>query len=547
MREIDLRREQRGALDPPIVLGGHVAERRRQQGSADAIADGGDLVLVRGFFDRLESGEDALLHIGVEALRGVARVRVDPGDDENRQPLRDRPADEGFFRIEIEDVEFVDPGGHDQQGTPQDLVGRGRILDELDEIVAEHDLAGRRREVDADLERPWIGLAQLQLSAACFHVLGEHLRTAHQIGPVLLEGFANELRIQRHEIRRRKGGGELAHVELRLVARVGIDILGFQHHVLGPFCRVDIGLAQEIEEGILRPGRIPEPPIGRIGRLCRRHLLALEAAQGIGPKSDQPARQPRLRLDRALRLAQPPFGDLAERSGNLGDLGAGQGRAVAAKARRDIRMGSARRLIGQTAEIGGKRLKIEVGGRSFGLLLRPGCGGLPFRFSGVHVLRGAGLRCCPFTLRGGANRPRAERRIDAHVEAAHVEAAHAEAALVEAALVETWGKPTLGRPIWGKPAPAPPLRGARPLRRGGTRCGWGFLRADRCSRHVLRHHRPHLRCCLAARGSRPDGVEPFRPAGPAVFRLARHDALGIQVGRAGRRGPLWVTLTPHAR
>ena len=80
-------------------------------------------------------------------------------------------------------------GGTISKGRRKTSSSRGRILDELDEIVAEHDLAGRRREVDADLKRPWIGLAQLQLSAACFHVLGEHLRTAHQIGPVLLAGF----------------------------------------------------------------------------------------------------------------------------------------------------------------------------------------------------------------------------------------------------------------------------------------------------------------------------------------------------------------------
>ena len=156
-------------------------------------------------------------------------------------------------------------------------------MNELDEIVAEHHRAGGDREVDADLECGSIGLAQPQLATPGLDVLGKHLRATHQIGAVLLDRLADELGIERHEIRGRERARELAHIELRLVARVSVDSVGFLHHILGPACRVHIGLAQKVEEGIFGPGRVLEAPVALIVRLRLRHLLALKTAQRVAP------------------------------------------------------------------------------------------------------------------------------------------------------------------------------------------------------------------------------------------------------------------------
>ena len=53
------------------------------------------------------------------------------------------------------------------------LVGGRRLLDELDEVVLEDDLAGRHREIAADLEGRQIRLADPQQILGLIQVFGE--------------------------------------------------------------------------------------------------------------------------------------------------------------------------------------------------------------------------------------------------------------------------------------------------------------------------------------------------------------------------------------
>jgi len=55
-------------------------------------------------------------------------------------------------RAEIEHVIFHDPGWNDQHRLGHDALSRGLVLNELHQLVAEHDLARRHGEVLADLE-----------------------------------------------------------------------------------------------------------------------------------------------------------------------------------------------------------------------------------------------------------------------------------------------------------------------------------------------------------------------------------------------------------
>src|SRR5213075_727525 len=98
-----------------------------------------------------ERGERAFAHVVLERLAGEIGVRVDPGNDEYGEALVHAPPDERLLRREIEDVELVDPGRHDQQGPREHRRGRRRILDELHQIVFENDLAGRERQTAANL------------------------------------------------------------------------------------------------------------------------------------------------------------------------------------------------------------------------------------------------------------------------------------------------------------------------------------------------------------------------------------------------------------
>ena len=279
-----------------------------------------DLALAGRRLDGVERREDALAHVVAEALLGVARVGVDPGDHEHGQALRHRPADEALLGVEVEDVELVDPGRHDQERAAQHRLGRRRVLDELDEIVAEHDLARRVRHVDPDLEALRVRLAHLELAAAGLDVLGEHLHAAHEIGAVLLDRRADELGVRGEEVRGRQRARQLPDVELGLVAGVLVEPFRLLDERLGPARGDEIGLLEEVEDRVLRPLRVLEAGILRIRRRDRGGGLALHPLQRRRPEVEEGRAEAGLRLDRLLRVDEPVLGDLAEGLDVVGGL-----------------------------------------------------------------------------------------------------------------------------------------------------------------------------------------------------------------------------------
>ena len=132
------------------------------------------LVFAGRLFDGVERGDRALADVVFEGLLRELRVGIDPGDAEYGEPLIDAPFDEGLFRRQIEHVELVDPGRHDQQRPLEHRRGRRRVLDELHQLVLENHLAGRRRQIAPDLEHRGIRLADAQIAAAGLDVLGQH-------------------------------------------------------------------------------------------------------------------------------------------------------------------------------------------------------------------------------------------------------------------------------------------------------------------------------------------------------------------------------------
>ena len=205
-----------------------------KQRAADAIADGVDLVLAGRELDRIERGERAFVHVVLEAFLGEVGVGIDPGDAEHGEALVDAPFDEGFFRRQVEHVELVDPGRHDQQRPLEHHRRRRRVLDELHQLVLEDDLAGRDREIAPDLEHRGVRLADLEIAAAGLDVLGEHVHAADQIVGIAQDRLAQQFRIGQHEVRRRHRVGDLPDVELGLLPGVRIEIGGVADQLLGP-------------------------------------------------------------------------------------------------------------------------------------------------------------------------------------------------------------------------------------------------------------------------------------------------------------------------
>ena len=181
LHEIDERNEIGRALDAIVAFRCQISERRCEQRSAKTISDAIHRTLVSGFFDCRHRRDRALEHIVLEALVSQACVRIDPGDDEDRVPLFDTPADERILWLEIEDVEFVDPRRNDQQRRFTYLLCHRRVLDELDHFVLENDLARRRRNIFAEPERIHIRHSNAEAALSALQVVKQIRQAAEQV------------------------------------------------------------------------------------------------------------------------------------------------------------------------------------------------------------------------------------------------------------------------------------------------------------------------------------------------------------------------------
>ena len=222
-------------------------------------------------------------HVVLEGLARQLGVGIDPGDAEHRQPAIDAPFDERAVGGQIEHVELVDPRRHDQDRPLEHGLGRRRVLDQLDEVVLIDDLAGRDREIAADLEGIGVGLADAQIAAAGRDVLGQHVHPARQVLGIRRQRLAQELRIGEHEIRRRDRVGDLADVEVGLLLRERIEPFGILDQMVGPGHRQEIGLLEEVEELVARPFGVAEALVLRARLGHRLGLLAGHALDRAGP------------------------------------------------------------------------------------------------------------------------------------------------------------------------------------------------------------------------------------------------------------------------
>ena len=152
LAEIGLRREQRDGGEPVIVFARHGRRGDGEQRAADAIADSVDLLGGQDGIDGIERRHDAFSAIGVEGDVAVLRRRVPPGHHEHGEAALDQIAHQRIVRGQIEHVIFHDPGRDDQHRLGHDALSGRFVLDELHQLVAEHDLARRDGEVLAHFQ-----------------------------------------------------------------------------------------------------------------------------------------------------------------------------------------------------------------------------------------------------------------------------------------------------------------------------------------------------------------------------------------------------------
>ncbi len=217
--------EQSRGADAIVAAGGEPGEEAGGERAADAVADD-----VRALFPglaphRIERGENAPREIVLEAHMAEFFVRIDPGDEEDGESLGHREAHEAVPRSHVEDVVLVDPGRHDEQRHAADLLGRGRILDELEQLVAEHDLAWRGGEVASELEGLATRGADPEPAVTALDVREQLLEAAQQAFPAGLDRPPQHHRVRLGEVRRRDRMEIEAQVEIELASRAAVELV----------------------------------------------------------------------------------------------------------------------------------------------------------------------------------------------------------------------------------------------------------------------------------------------------------------------------------
>ena len=126
--------------DPVEVTGGgEVGEHHRGEHAARADAEQGDLVLARDLLGRRHRLDDRLA-VGVQPPVGVPGVGVAPGDAVDLLAAGDEVLDQAALLGEVDHVVLVDRRRHDQQRDLADLGGLRGVLDQLEDVGAQHHL-----------------------------------------------------------------------------------------------------------------------------------------------------------------------------------------------------------------------------------------------------------------------------------------------------------------------------------------------------------------------------------------------------------------------
>jgi hypothetical protein len=172
-----------------------------------------------------------------------------------------RPLDEGVRRLEVEDVEFVDPRRNDQQRPLRHFLGGRRVLQKLDQVVLVDDLARRHRDVLADLEGLEIGHADLELPLAALQVLEQVFQALHQVLAAAVDGGAQHFRIGQHEVARRHRVDELAGIEVDLARGLVVQTVDVLHGRLHPARGQQVRLLDEVEHLVVLPGDVLEAAV----------------------------------------------------------------------------------------------------------------------------------------------------------------------------------------------------------------------------------------------------------------------------------------------
>ena len=163
-------------------------------------------------------------------------------------------------------------GGMMSSGRFHAFLVDGLVLDELHELVLEHDLARRGRDVDAELEGLGVGHRDLELAAAALDVVQEVVQALDEVLSARGDGFAEHLRIGQREVRRRQRVDVLAREEVDLLLRVLVEAVHARDLVVHPARGDEVALLDVVEQEVLVPVLVLEALVAVRGHGDRRRV-----------------------------------------------------------------------------------------------------------------------------------------------------------------------------------------------------------------------------------------------------------------------------------
>ena len=211
-------------------------------------------------------------------------VGIDPRYDKYSVPLIDQPLHQRVFRLQVEDIEFIDPCWHHQQRRFEYFLRCRLILDELYQVVLVNDLAFGERKVAAYFKGAFVGHADAQLALTTLHILEHVFKPVHKIFTVAVDGGFQHFRIGDEEIGGRKRIDELARIEINFARGVRVHAGDILDRMLQPARGQQIGLFHEIEYGVLFPRLVLEAPVLTVRHDHRLLFVAQQAVSGILPQ-----------------------------------------------------------------------------------------------------------------------------------------------------------------------------------------------------------------------------------------------------------------------
>jgi len=167
-------------------------------------------------------------------------------------PLADGITDQGILRLQVEDVELVDAGRHQQKGLFIDLGGERLVFDQLEKFVfIDHGALGGGH-VLAHLEQALVGHRDMAL----LHVVHQVLDAFGDALALGVDGFLLGLGVERQEVARGGRGHPLLHRKTDAAAGFGVGVhrVGQAHQGAG---------VEQVGGGIESRHRVVGPGLSR--------------------------------------------------------------------------------------------------------------------------------------------------------------------------------------------------------------------------------------------------------------------------------------------